>query len=172
MANEENLQQTEIEKILEAEAVQENTGLGIVGALLGSLVGVAAIVLIGQLGYVAAIGGVVMALATFFGYEKLGKKLTTKGIVICTVIMIAMVFVAAMVDCTIAICSGIGDVSFFDVFFKLFPLLSYVDAVGDFFGELALLYLFTALGAVPYIRRKLAERKHINEVLDKSGRAA
>ena len=133
MANEENLQQTETEKILEAEAVQENTGLGIVGALLGSLVGVAAIVLIGQLGYVAAIGGVVMALATFFGYEKLGKKLTTKGIVICTVIMIAMVFVAAMVDCTIAICSGIGDVSFFDVFFKLFPLLSYVDAVGDFF---------------------------------------
>ena len=167
-----NSEHIETQKILEAESVEERTGSGVIGALLGSLVGVAAIVLIGQAGYVAALGGVVMAIATFFGYEKLGKKLTTKGIVICTLIMIAMVFIASMIDYTIAICSSVGDVGFFEVFLSLFPLLIYADALKDFLFNLVLLYGFTALGAVPYIRRKLAERKYIDDVVNKSGRAA
>ena len=168
----ENSDHIETQKILEAEAVQEHTGAGIIGALLGSLVGVAGIVLIGQAGYVAALGGVIMALATFFGYEKLGKKLTTKGIVICTLIMIAMVFLASMIDYTISICSSVGDIGFLEVFLSLFPLLIYADVLKEFLLNLLLLYGFTALGAVPYIRRKLAERKYIDDVVNKSGRAA
>lgn len=39
----------------------ENVIGGIVGALLGSLVGAACIILVSQLGYVAALSGIVMA---------------------------------------------------------------------------------------------------------------
>ncbi len=50
----------------------ENMVAGTVGALLGSLLGVACIVLLGQLGYVAAVSGIVMAICTMKGYELLG----------------------------------------------------------------------------------------------------
>lgn len=39
---------------------KENLVGGVVGALIGSLLGVASIVLLSQLGYVAAISGVIM----------------------------------------------------------------------------------------------------------------
>ena len=158
MANEENLQQTETEKILEAEAVQENTGLGIVGALLGSLVGVAAIVLIGQLGYVAAIGGVVMALATFFGYEKLGKKLSGKGVAISALVMIAMVFVAEIVQWNIVFSREMG-IDFFDGLSIFGTFLADSEVKTDFIISLMESYAFTALGAIPAVYSSLKKKK-------------
>ena len=58
---------------------------GIVGALIGSLIGAVVIVIVGQLGYVAAVSGLVMAICTLKGYEMLGKKLGTPGIIISCV---------------------------------------------------------------------------------------
>lgn len=66
----------------------ENLAGGIAGALIGSLLGVVCIVLLSQLGYVAAISGVLMAVGVLKGYEKLGGKLTKKGIVISMIIMV------------------------------------------------------------------------------------
>ena len=51
------------------EKKRENVPAGIVGAFLGSLIGVACAVLIGQLGYVASISGLVMAVCALKGYE-------------------------------------------------------------------------------------------------------
>ena len=50
------------------EKKRENVPAGIVGAFLGSLIGVACAVLIGQLGYVASISGLVMAVCALKGY--------------------------------------------------------------------------------------------------------
>ena len=58
---------------------RENVPAGIVGAFLGSLIGVACAVLIGQLGYVASVSGLVMAVCALKGYELLGGSLTKKG---------------------------------------------------------------------------------------------
>ena len=63
---------------------------GIVGALLGSLIGVIAWVLVYQLGYIAAIVGLIMAVCTIKGYQLLGGKLNIAGVIICVVIMIEM----------------------------------------------------------------------------------
>lgn len=167
----------EVEKIIEAESVEENVPAGVVGALLGALGGAAVILLISQLGYYAAIGGIAMAFLSFFGYEKLGKKLSTKGIIITTVIMILMVFAACYVDFALMIqkellAEGVADVSFGLILVNLIPFLQEVGAMTQFLGNLGLMYLFTALGAVPMIKRKLSERKHIDDVVNKSGRAA
>ena len=66
---------------------QEQVLPGIVGALIGSLIGAVVIVIVGQLGYVAAVSGLVMAICTLKGYEMLGKKLGTPGIIISCVLM-------------------------------------------------------------------------------------
>lgn len=60
---------------------KENVVAGVVGALLGSLLGVACIVLLGQLGYVAAVSGIVMAICTMKGYELLGIGMIVFGAV-------------------------------------------------------------------------------------------
>lgn len=57
---------------------KENAVGGIVGALPGSLVGVLCIILLSQMGYVAAVSGVVMAVGVLKGYELLGGKVSKK----------------------------------------------------------------------------------------------
>ena len=51
---------------------QEQVLPGIVGALIGSLIGAVVIVIVGQLGYVAAVSGLVMAICTLKGYVDSG----------------------------------------------------------------------------------------------------
>lgn len=56
----------------EREEPRDNVIAGTVGAFLGSLIGVACIVLVNQLGYVSAICGAVMAVCSIKGYTMLG----------------------------------------------------------------------------------------------------
>lgn len=57
---------------------KENIVGGIVGALLGSLLGMLSVLILSQLGYVAALSGVIMAVCVLKGYEMLGGKLTKR----------------------------------------------------------------------------------------------
>ena len=61
---------------------QENVVAGLVGAFLGALLGVVCTVVIGQLGYVASLSGLIMAVGALKGYELLGGRLSKKGAVI------------------------------------------------------------------------------------------
>ena len=169
-----NVEKLETQRILESEAVEENVVAGIIGALLGSIVGVIAILLIGRAGYISALGGIVMAVATVFGYEKLAKKITGKGIAVCVITMIVMVFVAEKLDWCIEIYDIMKseDVAFLDLYARFFYVLEIFEATKEFFLDLGLLYVFTLLGAFPTIKKKIAERKYINDVVDKSGMAA
>ena len=54
----------------------ENIPAGIVGAFLGTLLGVVCTVVIGQLGYVASVSGLIMAVGALKGYELLGGRLS------------------------------------------------------------------------------------------------
>lgn len=134
---------------------KENTAAGIVGAVLGSLIGVAAIVLIGQLGYIAAISGFIMAICTLKGYEKLGGKLSKKGVVICVIIMILMVYVGNRFDWALAVASAFET----DVFTAFRAIDSLIGAgaieAGSFYGNLGLIYLFVCLGAFPTVKNSL-----------------
>ena len=140
---------------------QEQVLPGIVGALIGSLIGAVVIVIVGQLGYVAAVSGLVMAICTLKGYEMLGKKLGTPGIIISCVLMLLMIFLAHQADWSIT-AAQFYETDFFTAFRAMMDLIKegYVDS-GDYFGGLAQVYLFAVIGAVPTIIAMAKGAKHM-----------
>lgn len=138
---------------------RENIFLGVVGALLGALIGTACIVLIGQLGYISAISGIVMGVCTLKGYELLAKKMSVKGIILSCVIMLLMIFIGNQLDWAISI-AAVYEVDFGTAFQVIQPLLQegYLDA-GVYTQNLVMLYIFSALGAVPMILGTLRQRR-------------
>lgn len=141
------------------DSKKENVVGGIVGALLGSVIGVICIVVLGQAGWVASASGVAMAVCTVKGYELLGGKLTKKGVVISILIMILMTYVGNRMDWAIYIAKQLEE-DIFEAFRDVPLLLAYrrIDS-GYYISNLAMTYIFTALGAVPTVRGALQERE-------------
>lgn len=139
----------------------ENPIAGAVGAFLGSLLGVACIILVGQLGYVASISGVVIAVCTLKGYEILGGVLSRKGIVISCLLMVLMTYVGYQADLALQL-ARIVEVDFFSAFQGIGTLLDegYLPS-GTYWGGLIMLYMFTLLGAVPTILSTLRKRQEV-----------
>ena len=127
----------------------ENVLAGLVGAFLGSLIGVACIVGIGQLGYVASLSGVVMAVCAIRGYALLGGAISRKGAVIACVLTVIMTYFGNRLDFAVTVARA-AEVDVFSAFQAMGGLLDagYINAAA-YWGNLALLYLFTLLGAVP-----------------------
>ena len=130
---------------------QENVVAGVVGAFLGTLVGVLCTVIIGQLGYVASVSGLIMAVGALKGYELLGGTLSKKGAVISCVFILIMTYLAHRLTLAFAVASALS-IGVFDSF-QLVPALvsEGILEARAYWGDLALLYLFTLLGAVPTI---------------------
>ncbi|MCM1101385.1 MAG: hypothetical protein NC079_05900 [Clostridium sp.] len=142
---------------------KENVIGGIVGALLGSLVGVLSIVLLSQLGYVAALSGVVMALGVLKGYELLGGRLSKKGIVICVIVMLLMTYVGDRADWAIRLFGEGGGADAGLTIFECYRMVSValeleMIPMAGYIFNLVLLYVFLLLGAVPTIRNKVTEK--------------
>ena len=135
----------------EREKRQESLVAGLVGAFLGSLLGMACIIVVSQLGYVASLCGVVMAVCTLKGYELLGSALSRKGAAAAGIITVVMTYVAYQIDCAIQVAVA-AEVDVFLAFRNMGMLLKegYLDT-GAYWGGLVLLYLFTLLGAAPLI---------------------
>lgn len=131
-----------------ALAPKGNVLLGTLGALIGSLLGVAAIVIFFQMDIVASLSGLILALCTLKGYEILGKKLSNVGIVICIVIMLAAPILAYMLDGAIYFTKE-WDMNFMDSFKFVVELVkSGAVTIGDMMEDLAMVYVFAALGGV------------------------
>lgn len=147
------------EKRMEQERKKENLIGGITGAFLGSLLGVACIVLVGQLGYVASLSGLVMGVCALKGYELLGSKLSKKGIAISILLMLVMVYVGQRIDYAIEV-AKVFEVDVITGFHAIPSLLEegVIEAPG-YYGDLAMLYLFTALGGGSAIYNALKNMK-------------
>ena len=124
--------------------IPEHVGRGILGALIGGVIGAAVIVLIGQLGYVAALSGVVLGYCTIGGYRRGAGKLSAVGIAVSIVVMLLAVYLGNRVDIAIAAVQEL-DLTFGQAFAWMHEL---VDA-DAYMENLVTLYLFSALGAVP-----------------------
>lgn len=133
------------------ERKQENLVAGIVGAFLGSLLSAVCIILVGQLGYVASICGLVMAVCTMKGYELLGGCLSRKGALVSGFLILVMTFLAYQMELAIEV-ARLAEVDIFEAFLSLSWLINdtYMDMT-TYWGGLAMLYFFTLLGAVPMI---------------------
>lgn len=137
------------------EVRNENFIAGLVGAFLGSLLGTALIVLLGQMGYVAAVSGLVMAVCSLKGYEKLGGAMSKKGVIASSVIMLIMTYIGNRIDWGIAASKAL-DIGVLDGY-RVIPELIKEGAIesGDYWSGLVLLYLFTLVGAVPTVIAEL-----------------
>lgn len=130
--------------------VISNLPMGLLGAFLASLIGVAAWVLVFQLGYISGFVGLLLLFCALKGYEKLGGCMDRKGAIAVAVLSLIMVFAS------LYLCYGI---EIFKVYqedgFNIFQCLGAVPAViednglaGSFIRDLLIGWLFTgAAGA-------------------------
>lgn len=141
------------------ENKNENVIAGVVGALLGSLVGVLSIIIFSQLGYIAILSGIIMAICTLKGYELLAGKLTKKGIIISVLVMIIMTYVGDRLDWAIVVMNTF-DVPF-TLSYQIVPELLYEEVIdmATYVGNLVMQYLFVLLGAVPTVINSLRNNK-------------
>lgn len=127
---------------------------GAVGALFGALVGVIPWVIVGMLGYLAAICGFVMAWLAFKGYTLMNGKFGKGAIAILVIVLLVMTPVAVLAS-NVAIAAQDGTLAYFDnnIFYLVAAFFLIPEVVGPLLGEFALGLLFTALGAFSYLRK-------------------
>ena len=68
--------------------VKENVVMGTLGAFIGACAGGLSIFLFGKMGYIASLSGIIMAVCSLTLYEKFGKTISKKGVIISSIIMI------------------------------------------------------------------------------------
>lgn len=133
----------------------ERVGLGFLGALVGALIGGASIILISRLGYVAALSGLLIALLTLKGYEKMAGTLSKTGVIICLVLMAVTPLIAYGFELIWQVhveLQGYG-LTFSDSASFVLDTLQYDDEVRmACLKDLGMLYLFMVLGAFSTIR--------------------
>lgn len=156
-------------KAQERERKSANIIGGIIGAVVGSLIGVACIVILGQLGYVAAVSGIAIAFCTLKGFEKFSGKLTAVGIVISCIVMIGMTYFGNRLDWTIELYQGVkeywnSDATFFQCFRALPLFVEELDLMGDYIASFAQQMLFVVIGAIPTIISISKDQKNLNRV--------
>lgn len=143
----------------EIKTVKENIPLGILGAVIGSLLGVASIVLFFQMNLVSAISGIILAFCTLKGYEILGKKLSNFGIIISIVVMLAAPVLAFVFDGAIFLVKewnmGFGDA----MEFIIESIKSGMITFEEIMERVGKVYLFAAIGGVGIIINAFQKNK-------------
>lgn len=135
----------------------QNVVLGTVGALVGSLIGAALIVALGQINMVAGIAGLVLAICTIKGYELLGGKLTVPGLVVCVAIMLIVPYFAYQVDWALFI-SREKDIPFAEAFENI-SKYNDLGLLENYGTNLGMLYAFTILGGFAQVWNTFKELK-------------
>lgn len=141
------------------EEKKENFITGIVGAFIGAVIGGASIVLLSQLGYVAALSGLILAVCTLKGYELLGKKLSVKGLIICLALILITPYIADRIDWAIVIMQNSLGSTLGEAFANV-PLYIEVGAIekSNYITSLLMVYGFAALGAFSALRDLFKKR--------------
>ena len=131
-----------------------NPILGILGAVLFSLIGCAVWVVIGKLGYISYLGGVAMSFTTLFGYYLFSKKFDIIGMITGIVIVLLMVLFANMIIYAWDIAST-AEHDFFDILFNLFDIMKNFDLhfglegskslTGEFITNLVISYVICGI---------------------------
>lgn len=144
-----------------------NPVMGILGAILFSLIGCAVWILIGKLGYISYLGGIAMAFSTIFGYHLFGKKFDVLGLITSIVIVLIMVLLSNMIiyawelvgdpDIAFAL-SALGYEGFFSTFFGLFDIMKEFDLLaglegvdsitGSFIKDLVIGYVVSGIATI------------------------
>ncbi len=145
------------EKITVNQPVEKSVNLpmGILGAFVGSLIGVAVWVIIYKLGYVAGITGFVMSVCCFKGYELLGGRIDKKGVYIALAIAIVMLAFAEMIAIGLEIHSVMNEyysLSMMESFSLIPTFLKDGEVVFGVVKDLLSGYVLMGVASFSYIR--------------------
>ena len=127
----------------------ENFVMGLIGALIGAALGGASIILFSQMGYIASLSGLILAFCTLKGYELLAKGISTKGVILCAVLMLVIPFAADYLDWAIMLYRELGAYGFtFGECLALLPELFKDGTItmGEYLKNLGMIYLFVIMG--------------------------
>jgi hypothetical protein len=146
--------QNNVENIRQEREVSGSYFSGAVGAFFGALIGVIPWMLIGMLGYLAAICGYVMAWLAFKGYKLMNGKFGKGAIVIIIVVLLVMTPVAVVAS-NAAIAAKDGTLAYFDnnIIYLIAAFFLIPEVLSSLLGEFALGLLFTGLGAYSFLRK-------------------
>lgn len=142
--------------VVETPVVQkpENVFTGIIGALIGAAIGGGAIILLSQLGYIASLSGLVLAVCTLKGYELLAGRQSVKGMIICIALMLITPYIADRIDWAIVVAREFAaeGVTFGVAFAAIPALIGDGIESAEYIKNLLMIYGFTALGAFGTVR--------------------
>lgn len=143
---------------MELEEKQEQCLSGAIGAILGGILGGAVIVLIGQMGLISAISGVALSFCTLKGYELLGGKLSKRGMLVSIAVMLLVPYLADRVSWALVIVEEWGWL-FGDAFLYVHEVVGELELQADYWKDLLLIYVFTALGAFSIFQQTFKTKK-------------
>ncbi len=166
------------------QASQENIPMGIVGALIGTALGLVVWCLIGMAGYISAIGGLALVAGAFFGYLLCAKDIGKTGMLIVGVLVVIAVFIGTRLTYaidmhklmqeeteTIEFAAELLDLdidpddSTFEIFSNFGQYVEDFDEIASFGGDakaiskeyhgnLALGYVFTVAASFAFIAKR------------------
>lgn len=125
--------------------IYENYALGILGALVGTALGMIVWIILSVIGIISIFGGMCIAGGAFLGYLIASGDMSKVGITVSTVMVIAAVAIAEYISMGFSVMSVL-DVGFFDAMDILPLFLEDSEVLGAFIKDLVIGYVF-ALGA-------------------------
>jgi len=138
---------------------------GIVGALLGALIGAAVWILIYQLGYISALGGLVMVICSMKGYELLGGRLNKAGIAITCIISVLMLLFAEYICLSIEIYQVFHEealsFTFAEAFYSVPYFLNESEVMSAVIMDLVIGFALMAAGAFGTIKQTYKENSGV-----------
>lgn len=141
------------------EASENKIVLGCLGALLGAVLGGAAIVLLRQGGAAMGISGIILAATVLYGYELCGKGLTKVGLGVCLGLLAITPFLANWIGWAIDITNNYPDISFWKAFSGVREVISHHSIFPIYIQDLLFLYAFVAVGAFAILRPFFKKRR-------------
>lgn len=161
---EEHLKNLAIEnqKEYEKSLKKPNIIAGTIGALLGSLIGVALWIIVFQIGYIASICGVVLAICAMKGFELFSGRLTKSGVIVTIIITIVMVYISNHLSYGIDIYNYYRVTENITIWDGIRSVGSFVSEIPefkqDFIKTLCMGYGFTLLGAFSTFKSALQSK--------------
>ena len=146
------------------------------GAALGSLIGVCIWLLLGSFGIISGIAGPLLLSFTFIGFRWLSGTINKKGIVFCILWSALIMALAEFLNCGAAFCrvfleydpspDTVGYVAS-----NLFGLMTESGAWTDYFRNLAVGYVFSAVICQKLVRKIFAQNPSEDRTLSEDEKA-
>lgn len=140
--------------------IKENVLLGLVGAVVLSLLGGVLYYVIYQMGYIAGICGLVTVLLANFGYQKLSHAgFSVKGVVFSVIIAFIVLFIAEYCALANEIYKELGTYYGYDTFWEALDatprFLKNSEVMAAFIKELMIAYALGIVASFASVKQKV-----------------